>query len=613
MKHDASPTVESIMDLTSYFPGESGGTLYPGLTMESSKYVLILRNEKVNVIDTETKQLAAMGVGAQAENLSAIVTPTDNIVALRTVRDGGTEIQVFDCNKKEKIYRVHIPSAINFWKWISNEMLAISVQKQQSSVIIHLNIRTHLQTEIVSIRSELSQYVVWNYAFDQQKNKTFVMGLCRCSDGVRGIIQVSQLSEPRKEILIEAFVAANVTSPCANHNLLVYAEKSKLCIHREGMLIEAPITLSDQLTDFPFLLVVHPHHRQSMLVLTKGGVLNIYHLELTGNSGTLTSTNVSNICSGTSVVRAVPTIGMGSELSLHVVLSSCVLLRVRCSISGSAVEDPWATFTGQPVEIKQQPHVDMFNEIKQKPAVVNNQLFQRPPEPQLPPQQPFHVPGPPIPELHNVPHQLPANTARYSVKKKLGSGGQGDVFLVDLRVSKGRRQPTDAVITCALKRIRCESLQAGNTALEEVKALQALDHPNVLKIIDFFLEEVNCSLIVCIACEYCSLGDVHRYADRIGGFKSGSNWPLLLRWTREIASALDYLHSNRLIHRDLKPGNLFLAHDQAIKLGDFGLARADDDLAQTQCGTPMFLSPEVLQQKPYGNAVDMYVFNFIFF
>eukprot|EP01060_Flectonema_neradi_P007592 TRINITY_DN15326_c0_g1_i1.p1 TRINITY_DN15326_c0_g1~~TRINITY_DN15326_c0_g1_i1.p1 ORF type:complete len:732 (+),score=98.68 TRINITY_DN15326_c0_g1_i1:42-2237(+) len=659
MNQNASPTVEEVIDLTAYFPGESGSTLYPGLTMESSKFVLVLRNGKVNIIDTDTKQRKEMGIGRTEEgNISAIVAPTANTVALKIANKDGTEIQVFDCDKQQRIYRVHIHhGTVSFWKWIDDDIIAISVQKANSATITHLNTRSSEQTDIVPIRLDLANFVVWNYKYQHCNNKawSFVMGLCRCSDGVKGIIQLTQLTDPCKEIKIEAFAATSVPSPCGKQNLIVYAEKHKLHVHTEGTLLDAPIVLSDQQVDFPFLLVVPPQRRESIAVLTKGGILNIFRVQLIEKKLTLQATSVTRICSGDSIVRAVPTLQMGNEISMHVVLSSCKVLRVRCAIGGSAVEDPWATFTGQS-PIHQQFGAD-FEHLNQKPSPAANdglinqfleqshqpqqhpprqekqpgildQLMQdpvpvhpnnkngveghhqivnnNPPQLQHHQEQPFYVPGPPLPDPRLLAHDLPANTDRYSVTKRLGSGGQGEVFLVNLRVAKGRRQPANSVITCALKRIRCESLTAGNTALEEVKALQALDHPNILKIIDFFLEEVNRSLVVCIACEYCCLGDVHRYVGRIGGFRNGKNWKLLLQWTRQIASALNYLHSNNMIHRDLKPGNLFLSHDQTIKLGDFGLARADDNLAQTQCGTPMFLSPEVIQRKPYGTPVDMW-------
>ena len=67
-------------------------------------------------------------------------------------------------------------------------------------------------------------------------------------------------------------------------------------------------------------------------------------------------------------------------------------------------------------------------------------------------------------------------------------------------------------------------------------------------------------------------------------------------YTMQIVNALKYLHSHRIIHRDLKLGNLFLNDKMQIKLGDFGLATKldfDGEKKRTICGTPNYIAPEV--------------------
>jgi polo-like kinase 1 len=68
----------------------------------------------------------------------------------------------------------------------------------------------------------------------------------------------------------------------------------------------------------------------------------------------------------------------------------------------------------------------------------------------------------------------------------------------------------------------------------------------------------------------------------------------------QIINALKYLHAHRIIHRDLKLGNLFLNEKMEIKLGDFGLATKldfDGEKKRTICGTPNYIAPEVLEGK----------------
>ena len=71
-----------------------------------------------------------------------------------------------------------------------------------------------------------------------------------------------------------------------------------------------------------------------------------------------------------------------------------------------------------------------------------------------------------------------------------------------------------------------------------------------------------------------------------------------------------YLHDNKIIHRDLKLGNIFLNDNMEIKLGDFGLATKvdyDGERKRTLCGTPNYIAPEVLQKKGHSFEVRISV------
>ena len=78
-------------------------------------------------------------------------------------------------------------------------------------------------------------------------------------------------------------------------------------------------------------------------------------------------------------------------------------------------------------------------------------------------------------------------------------------------------------------------------------------------------------------------------------------------FVKQIVTACDYLHKNRIIHRDLKLGNLFLNDELEIKIGDFGLATKidyDGERKRTLCGTPNYIAPEVLAKKGHSFEVD---------
>lgn len=72
---------------------------------------------------------------------------------------------------------------------------------------------------------------------------------------------------------------------------------------------------------------------------------------------------------------------------------------------------------------------------------------------------------------------------------------------------------------------------------------------------------------------------------------------------------IQYLHANRILHRDIKTINMFLARDDKIKIGDLGVARELNqtaNMAHTIVGTPYYLSPELCEEKPYNNKSDIW-------
>jgi serine/threonine protein kinase len=74
----------------------------------------------------------------------------------------------------------------------------------------------------------------------------------------------------------------------------------------------------------------------------------------------------------------------------------------------------------------------------------------------------------------------------------------------------------------------------------------------------------------------------------------------------ELCLAVEYLHEKNIIHRDIKPENVLLDIDGHIKLIDFGSATEDSDLKYTICGSPEYLSPEMLRTQGYRKSVDFY-------
>lgn len=88
-------------------------------------------------------------------------------------------------------------------------------------------------------------------------------------------------------------------------------------------------------------------------------------------------------------------------------------------------------------------------------------------------------------------------------------------------------------------------------------------------------------------------------------------------WTRQIASAIQYLHVLDLAHRDLKCENIFISNHFNLKLGDFGFVRIykkNDVASDTYCGSITYAAPEILNRKPYNpKKADLWSFGVIIY
>jgi serine/threonine protein kinase len=106
-----------------------------------------------------------------------------------------------------------------------------------------------------------------------------------------------------------------------------------------------------------------------------------------------------------------------------------------------------------------------------------------------------------------------------------------------------------------------------------------------------------------IVCEWAAAGDLKRQIQKIvtkGKFLSELN---IWKYFQQIASAVQYMHSHRILHRDLKPANILLTAEGQIKVTDFGLSRGVSNntaVLYSKVGTPLYMAPEVIIGKGYG-------------
>mmetsp|Transcript_102845 Transcript_102845/g.300031 ORF Transcript_102845/g.300031 Transcript_102845/m.300031 type:complete len:578 (-) Transcript_102845:88-1821(-) len=160
---------------------------------------------------------------------------------------------------------------------------------------------------------------------------------------------------------------------------------------------------------------------------------------------------------------------------------------------------------------------------------------------------------------------------------------------------------------------KCVSLAALNEhdqdyANQEAFLLQSLRHPFVVAYHDSFL--VDGANVLVIVMEYCRGGDMRKLISEMAQSRRHFSEEQVMTWFVQIALALRYIHSEKVLHRDLKTSNIFLTDDlSTVKLGDFGISRVLEqtlDAAVTMVGTPYYMSPEVCSNAPYSWKSDIW-------
>ena len=187
----------------------------------------------------------------------------------------------------------------------------------------------------------------------------------------------------------------------------------------------------------------------------------------------------------------------------------------------------------------------------------------------------------------------------YKKIKQVGKGSFGTVHLVE-PVQGGERLIMKEIS------LRGQSRKQRQQTIGEVEILKKVVHPNAVAYRDSF----TAGDLLCICMEYAPGGDLAGLIKlkRLSGSRFTESEVLKIGY--ELTSALAYCHHElHLLHRDLKPGNIFVGADGSMKLGDFGLSKQlanTNALALTMCGTPLYMSPELCEGKPYDRGADVW-------
>ena len=193
----------------------------------------------------------------------------------------------------------------------------------------------------------------------------------------------------------------------------------------------------------------------------------------------------------------------------------------------------------------------------------------------------------------------------YREIKFLGEGGFGRVFLGERR-SDGMRVALKKI--ARKKQYQDEGLSALG-CLREIRLMRETAHPNLVELLDVYLSPDEGGVCVCLVLELLCEQDLEQI---IGRSRLGS--PLLpatiKSLTRMLLDGLAFLHSNWIMHRDLKPGNVFVSTGGVLKIGDFGFARtfgSPQQLMSPSACTQWYRAPELLLGAcEYNAGVDVW-------
>jgi serine/threonine protein kinase/predicted ATPase len=216
-----------------------------------------------------------------------------------------------------------------------------------------------------------------------------------------------------------------------------------------------------------------------------------------------------------------------------------------------------------------------LTDVPENPATVFQRTTDLPPEPRAEmPQAPVSADMVPVP---------PAAFGRYLVRRELGAGGFGTVYL-------GHDSELDRPVAIKVLRAGSVQLPEGQRAAQEARRLARLRHPGIVGVHDIGIHEDQ----IYIVSDYLDGPDLDRWLR-----ENRPTWAESARIAAAVADALAHAHARLVVHRDVKPANILLTAERAPVLVDFGLALDESLTGGGQrgvvSGTPWYMSPEQIE------------------
>jgi NIMA (never in mitosis gene a)-related kinase len=185
----------------------------------------------------------------------------------------------------------------------------------------------------------------------------------------------------------------------------------------------------------------------------------------------------------------------------------------------------------------------------------------------------------------------------YDIIKELGEGSFGKAQLA-VNKTTGSKVVVKIVDFSLLDKVQKRQV------LKEGQIMLDLDHKNIIKFERFAFDKEKAILII----ELAENGDLGKRIEQQSLYGKFDEY-VIITWVIEISEALKYCHAQKIIHRDIKPDNIFLSKDNEVKLGDFGISKMlgdDEETTKTRIGDFSYLSPEIFLGKEHSFSTDIW-------
>ena len=188
----------------------------------------------------------------------------------------------------------------------------------------------------------------------------------------------------------------------------------------------------------------------------------------------------------------------------------------------------------------------------------------------------------------------------FDVLKEIGAGSYGKVYKVYLNKAK----KFFALKIYNKKQIK--NLNLYDNLFNEIKNLVICNHPNIIKLYSVFDDSKKIYLVL----ELANDGNLYKKLKKKKKFSENQTRIYIY----EILKAIKYLHTKtpQILHRDIKPENILL-NEEKVKIADFGWSKLNDKFRNTFCGTPDYLSPEMIKGTGHNEKLDIWTIGVLMF